>query len=231
MVDGGMIPDELAKAIERLDAAPESCAAARASWKLKAGPRRSGQWTSLMWSRSGVTAARAIRGPQFGSERNPVPSTPTMAPRGAQIFCWRQASPGSHFRSGWPSHGVRMRGNPVEKTPTVLAEALKTPGPQANEAAGAMNRSRRCSPARLPVCPPIAFQLARSRSLADRYRGSETARCRFRRSGNHSALASGTAPAGLEHDRAVWQRQGYELEQPRRLLSFPWPTAAGRPYE
>ena len=116
-----------------------------------------------------------------------------------------------------------MRGNPVEKTPTVLAEALKTPGPQANEAARRDESFTPLQPGSIAGLPtdrlPTAREVARLRIETGDQRSAEVPI--FAGPGITPRWLLEQPPPVSEHDRAVWQRQGYELEQQRRLLSIP----------
>ena len=116
-----------------------------------------------------------------------------------------------------------MRGDLEQKTPPALANTLKTPEPQANQTA-------QLDESFMPLQPGAIAGLPTDRLPTVR----EVARLRIDIGDRTSAevpifAGPGITPRWLleqplpvsEHDRAVWQRQGYELEQRRRLLSIP----------
>ncbi len=224
IVDGGMMPDELGKAIERLDAAPES-------WRQCALAFLEAQSWADAFRSMDEPIAEQVPGVRDGTRFmldtavSPVPATRAVAPH------WRLRSAAMAagiawiaFSLGWLSHGVRRtRGEPDQKAAPLLAEALKTSEPQANQPAQVDESSTPLQPGSIAGLPTDRLPTVR-----------EVARLRFGTGDEASAeipifAGPGITPRWLleqpppvsEHDRAIWQRQGYELEQQRRLLSIP----------
>lgn len=117
----------------------------------------------------------------------------------------------------------RTRGEPEQKAASVVVESSTTAERQVEEAAQLDEFSTPMQPGSIAGLPSDRLPTVR-----------EVARLRFDTGDKTSAVVPILAGPGItprwlleqpppvsEHDRAIWQRQGYELEQQRRLLSIP----------
>jgi len=223
IVDGGMSPDELRKSIERLDATPEG-------WRRCALAFLEAQsWTDAFRSMDGTPGEDepGISGDLPARSFTTVsltPIVPVAAPRRRLIAAALAAGIAFiAFSLGWLSHGVRM-GSDVERfAPDTLAGESKTPESHPDEASQRNSPSEPLQPGSIAGLPtdrlPTVREVARLRIDTGDLTSTEIPI--YAGPGiNHRWLMEQPPPVS-EHDRAIWQRQGYELEQQRRLLSVP----------
>ena len=223
MVDGGMTPNELRHCIERLDAAPEN-------WRRCALAFLEAQsWADAFQSMGGTIAEDA---PGISADlpfrafpiSSPTPVRLAAAPRRRVLAAALAAGIAWFaFSLGWLSHGVRTRSDPERNAPPALAGESRIPESHPDAAPQAAPTPQPLGPGSIAGLPTDRLPTVR-----------EVARLRFGSGDTASAEVPIFAGPGLnqrwlleqpppvsEHDRAVWQRQGYVLEQQRRLLSVP----------
>jgi hypothetical protein len=223
MVDGGMMPGELRQCIERLDAAPEG-------WRRCALAFLEAQsWADAFRAMDGTIADDAPGIPTGSPSRSfttlsPAPITPVAAPRRRLIAAALAAGIALiAFSIGWLSHGIRMGSDVERSAPDALAGDSKTPESHSGEASQLAQPSELLQPGFIAGLPADRLPTVR-----------EVTRLRIGTGGVTSAEVPVFAGPGIsqrwlleqpppvsEHDRAIWQRPGYELEQQRRLLSVP----------
>jgi hypothetical protein len=223
MVDGGMTPAELRKCIERLDAAPEGwrrCGLAFLEAQGWADSFRSMDATNTR-DTSGFPAGWPL--PSF-TTLNPPPITRTKVRRRRSIAAALAAGIALvAFSLGWLSHGVHPHSDVVRSGEDLLAGNSRTPESHPDEASHLNSPSEPLQPRSIDGLPADRLPTVR-----------EVARLRIGTGDAVSAevpIFAGPAvsqrwlleqpPPVSEHDRAIWQQQGYELEQQRRLLSVP----------
>ena len=223
LVDGGMTPDELRKAVERLDATPEG-------WRRCTLAFLEAQsWAEAFRSMEGscfTTAPRTSAGTQAQSFSilRLVP-IPLGAASRRRVFAGALAAGIAlfAFSLGWLGHGVRMRSNLDRNAPPGLASDSKTAEPHPSEIHLETSPPESMEPGSIAGLPADHLPTVR-----------EVARLRFGTGDPASAEVPIFAGPGVsqrwlleqpppvsEHDRAIWRRAGYELEQHRRLLSVP----------
>jgi len=223
MVDGGMTPDELRKCIARLDAATEG-------WRRCALAFLEAQsWADAFRSMDEPIPENVPGTPPYSALRSfntlsPVPITPVRAPRRRLIAAALAAGIASiAFSLGWLSHGVRMHSDVERSAPDALAGDSKTPKPQPDEVSQVASPSETLQPGSIAGLPtdrlPTVREVARLRIGTGGVTSAEIPI--FAGPGVSQRWLLGQPPPVSEHDRAIWQRQGYELEQQRRLLSVP----------
>jgi hypothetical protein len=222
MVDGGMTPDELRKSIERLDAAPE-------------GWRRCGlaflevqNWADAFRSMDGAIAEdapgiSAILPARSFTTLSTAPIT-LAAPRRRLVTSALAAGIALvAFALGWLSHGVRTRSELERSALSALAGDSKTPESQPDEASQLASPSETVQPGSIAGLPadrlPTVREVARLRIGTGDATSAEIPI--FAGPGVSQRWLLEQPPPVSEHDRVIWQRQGYELEQQRRLLSVP----------
>lgn len=223
MVDGGMTPDELRKSIERLDATPEG-------WRRCALAFLEAQgWAEAFRSMDGTGAEDAPEIPADSPSRSftnlsPAPIMLAATPR-RRLFATALAAGIAliAFSLGWLGHGVRSRNDLQRIAPPALAGESKTPESHPDEAPQAVPPSQPLGPGSIAGLPtdriPTVREVARLRIGTDDVTSAEVPI--FAGPGVSQRWLLEQPPPVSEHDRAMWQRQGYELEQKRRLLSVP----------
>lgn len=223
IVDGGMTPEELRKCIERLDAVPDGwrrCALAFLEAQGWAEAFRSMDG-AIVEDAPGIAADSPIR--SFGT-LNPASSTLAVAPV-QRLFAASLAAGIAlvAFSLGWLSHGLRLRSDLERNVPSALAADLKTPESQPEEAPQIASPSEPLHPGSIAGLPtdrlPTVREVARLRIGTGDASSAEVPI--FAGPGVSQRWLLEQPPPVSEHDRAIWQRQGYELEQQRRLLSVP----------
>jgi hypothetical protein len=223
VVEGGMMPDELRKSIERLDAAPDGwrrCALAFLEAQGWAEAFRSmyGSIVRDLPENSGDSPPRSF------ATLNPAPSTLAAAPRW-RLFAVSLAAGIAlvAFSLGWLSHGVRLHNDLERNAPPALAADLKTPESQLEEAPQFASPSEPLQPGSIAGLltdrVPTVREVARLRIGTGDVTSAEVPI--FAGPGVSQRWLLEQPPPVSEHDRAIWQRQGYQLEQQRRLLSVP----------
>ncbi len=223
MVDGGMMPDELRACIERLDAAPEG-------WRRCALAFLEAQcWADAFRSMDGTIAGDAPRTPADSPLRSfttlsPAPITPVAAPRGRLIVAALAAGIALiAFSLGWLSHGARMRSDVERSATDALAGDLKTLESHPDRASQPNSPAEPLQPGSIAGLPtdrlPTVREVARLRVGTGGVTSAEVPI--FAGPGVSQRWLLEQPPPVSEHDQAIWQRQGYVLEQQRRLLSVP----------
>ncbi len=223
MVDGGMTPDELRKSIERLDAAPEG-------WRRCALAFLEAQsWADAFRSIDGTIAENAPGVSTDSPARSfttlsPAPITFTTEPRRRLITSALAAGIALvAFSLGWLGHEVRTRSDLERNVPPALASDSKTPESHPNKSPQLVHQPEPLQPGSISGLSadrlPTVREVARLRIGTDDAVSAEVPI--FAGPGINQRWLLEQPPPVSEHDRAIWQRQGYELEQQRRLLSGP----------
>ncbi len=223
MVDGGMMPGDLRRCIKQLDAAPEG-------WRRCALAFLEAQsWADAFRSMDGTIAGDAPRTPADLPSRSfttlsPAPITSVAAPRGRVVAAALAAGIALiAFSLGWLSHGARMRSDVERSAPNALAGDLKTPEAHPDKTPQLNSPSEPLQPGSIAGLPtdrlPTMREVARLRVGTGGVTSAEVPI--FAGPGVSQRWLLEQPPPVSEHDRAIWQRQGYVLEQRRRLLSVP----------
>jgi len=223
MVDGGMLPGELRKCIERLDAAPEG-------WRRCALAFLEAQsWADAFRSMDATIAEDAPSIPADApltsfTTLNPAPIRRTADRRRYLIATALAAGVALvAFTLGWLGHGVHTRSVLERSALIALAGDLKTPEEQSDEAGQLAAPSETVQPDSIASLPtdrlPTVREVARLRIGTGDVTAAEIPI--FAGPGVSQRWLLEQPPPVSEHDRVIWQRQGYELEQKRKLLSVP----------
>ncbi len=223
MVDGGMMPDELSKSIERLDAAPDG-------WRRCALAFLETQsWAEVFRSMDGTISEEApatVAG--FPSRSfatlNPAPSTLATAPR-PRLFAMSLAAGIAMvaFTLGWLGHGIRTRGAVERNASPDLASDSKAAESYASHVRHDARPPEPLRPGSIAGLPsdrlPTVREVARLRFGTGDVRAAEVPI--FAGPGVSERWLLEQPPPVSERDRALWKRQGYEFQQQRRFLSVP----------
>ena len=228
LVDGVLRPSELREAVGRLDATPDGWR--RCAWpssRPRAGPTR--------------CATRRTSRPRPGSlassarPRDPPSTALRKVPAAPRVGAGRALAAGlilAAFALGWVGHGWKTPG-PVPESDSPRIAAAPAP-PRVEPPASAEDESPPADFAEGPGAVAAADRMPEVR---------EVARLRF---GDGQAQAAEVPilagrgiderwlleqpPAISERQQALWERQGYRLEQQTEPASrSPWPTAAAPP--
>jgi hypothetical protein len=215
LVDGTVPPAELRQAFRRLEASPDG-------WKRCATAFLEAQsWGEALRGEEHATAEPAWGIALAGgfSPRAPVPNVRSRAvwPLAAALVL-------AAFALGWTGRGLRGGAAATTQQPSQADLAATAARPDQQVA----TLDPPASPSREPSPEP------RSRPAADRVPApaiQEVARLRIddgRAPAAEVPILAGTGldarwlleqpPAVSEHQRAVWERQGYRLEERRRLV-------------
>ena len=211
MIDGEMSPQHLRVCIERLDSAPDG-------WRRCALAFLEAQsWGEAFRNMDETPRDRSLV--IAGSTKPPLAARAPMFPQGRARSALAAGIAILGFSLGWMGHSLNARGKPtVAPVETALAKPVERviDGPE-------MATTKMPWPGAITGLPtdriPTIREVARLRIGTSDQAAAEVPILTGPGIGGRWLMEQ--PPPVSDHDRAVWQRQGYQLEQRRRLVSVP----------